>query len=185
METRTSGTWERLRRRVRRLAPRAPVALARIDERPGLELRASPRRASRVATPTSPPPRERRDDDAIDATALEPRGTRRPARHALRVVSHCSSGTQKSQCVASKKTHRKSGRTIGADELYSNFREDAESKKKKIFLRRLRSQSQNRQKRLLLLFQLEKNVFFFSWTKWRVLETTNQQLARDIFRPIE
>ena len=33
---------ERLRRRVRRLAPRAPVALARIDERPGLELQGQP-----------------------------------------------------------------------------------------------------------------------------------------------
>jgi hypothetical protein len=33
---------ERLGRRVRRLAPRAPVALARIDERPGLELQGQP-----------------------------------------------------------------------------------------------------------------------------------------------
>jgi len=85
--------------------------------------------------------------------------------------------------VASKK-HTQA--TIGADELpFRTFAKTLNRKKKKIFLRRLRSQSQNRQKMLLLLFQSEKNVFFFSWTKWRVLERTNQQLARDIFRPIE
>jgi len=40
-------------------------------------------------------------------------------------------------------------------------------------------------KDVIATFPVRKKRFFFSWTKWRVLERTNQQLARDIFRRIE
>jgi len=75
-----SAASRRARRSRSRASTNAPVS----------NCRASPRRASRVSTPTSPPARGRRDDDAIDATALEPRGTGRPARRARRVVSRPS-----------------------------------------------------------------------------------------------
>jgi hypothetical protein len=89
--------------------------------------------------------------------------------------------------VASKKTHRKSGRTIGLTScpFELSFSEDADESKKKNLFETTAFPVTESPKEALATFPVIKKRFFFSWTKWRVLETTNQQLARDIFRPIE